>query len=253
MNAAHRASEQRGLTLMELLVAMAISAVLLLGLVKMFTALGSAARLQENQAILQDRERFAARFLNEAIASAGFSPQPWQSSPARRAVTPETTDHLTGSSDRLVVQTWSDRNCFDNLNPDRDGHDRPLYYLRITAFDLNGRKYLTRSCRYGPSPASLVLQVRRQGLLAGVESFQTLFGLDTDEDGNVERWVRGGGWSEEGNIRAVRIGLLLAGPDPVGEKTRRDFRVLDTLRTALPDGRLRRKTELTFAIRSRRS
>lgn len=250
---AGRIVAQGGLTLVELLVAMAISAALLLGLVKMVTASGSAARLQDNQALLLDRDRYASRILGDAIASAGFSPLPWQSGLDRRAVAAGTVDQLTGRSDRLVVQTWSDRNCFDNLNPVRGGDGRALFYLRVSAFDLNGSKYLTRSCRYGPAPDAMVLQVRRQGLLAGVESFQAMYGLDTDGDNNVDRWVRAGGWLDESRIRAVRIGLLLAGPDSVGEKFRRDYRVLDTVRTAPPDGRLRRQSDLTFSIRSRRS
>jgi type IV pilus assembly protein PilW len=245
-------SRQSGLTLLELLVAMTLTAVLLLGLVQLVTASGAAALLQENQAILQDRERFATRLLGNAIASAGFSPRPWDGSPDRPAVAPGTADRYTTHGDRLVLSSWSDRNCFDNLNPVRDAQGRPRFFLRETAFDLNGSRHLARSCRYGPGPADLVVQVRHEGLVPGVESFQLLFGLDADDDGNVERWVRAGGWAEEQHLIAIRAGLLLAGPDRVTSEATRSYRVLDSARNVPDDGRLRHHAELTFAIRGRR-
>lgn len=243
---------QRGLTLLELLVSMVITALLMLGLVQMVTASGAAALLQENQAILQDRERYAMRLLGEAIASAGYVPRPWDDSLPRAAIAPGTVDGLTAHGDRLVVHTWSDRNCFENLNPDLDAGGRPRFYLRETAFDLNSTGHLAQRCSYGPAPSNLVTQIRRQGLVPGVESFQLLFGQDEDADGNVERWLRAGEWANESHVTAVRLGLLLAGPDRVASGAAHTWEILDTARRTPGDGRLRRHTELSFAIRGRR-
>ena len=55
-------------------------------------------------------------------------------------------------------------------------------------------------------------EVRRQGLVPGVESFQCLFGLDSDGDGNVDQWVRAGQWPDEKQVIGIRAALLLAGP-----------------------------------------
>ena len=240
-----------GFTLLELMIALLLSALALTAIVQLVSSAGAATRLQDNQAVLHDRLRYAERLLGRAIGEAGFSPQPWNAAIARTAVTEETANAVTTRGDRLVVQGWSDRNCFDNLNPDRDASGQALFYLRRNRFDLNSSGQLARQCGYGPSGDELVTQVRRQGLVPGVEAFQLLFGLDVDGDGSVERWVPPGNWSDERHLRAVRVGLLVAGPDAVVEAEAETFRVLDTTVRAGADGRLREVLEVTRALRSR--
>lgn len=242
---------QRGLTLIELLVAMFLTAFLLLGLVKLVSAAGASTMLQDNQASLQNRVRFAGQVLAEAIASAGFSPAPWNTDLTLSAIGPQTADAVSASGDRLALQAWSDLNCFDNRNPDIDGNGQPRFYIRESVFDLNSTGYLTRTCRYGPSPADLVLQVRRQGLVAGVEAFQVLYGEDGDLDGSVDRWVRAGQWSDERQVMGVRAGLLVAGDDEVRQPAERVYRVLDATPRTRRDGRLREAAEFSLAIRGR--
>lgn len=251
MNRTHPPSSCTGLTLLELLLAMSLTAILLLGLVQLVSAAGSAARLQDNQATLQDRARYATNLLSSTISEAGFSPEPWTTEFDSIAISPETEDGVSPHSDRLVVSTWSDRNCFGNINPDRDADGRPRFFLRKSAFDLNGSGHLARSCRYGPSAGRLTTQVRRQGLVPGVESFQCLFGLDSDHDGNVDKWVRAGHWPDETQIIGVRAALLLASPDAVASETGRTWPILDSDRRPRADGKLRELVELTLAIRSR--
>lgn len=241
----------RGLTLVELLVALALTAFLLLGLVQMAAGGGATARLQDNRGQLQDQARFAADRLAAAVREAGFRPRPWDTAFDLAGITDETADAASTRGDRLVLRAWSDRNCFDNRNPDVDGDGRPRFYLREQAFDLTGSRHLAWRCRYGPSAGELTAQVRRQGLVPGVESFQLLFGEDADGDGGIERWVRAGHWSDAAAVKAVRIGLLLAGEDSVAERTTRSFEVLDLAVSAPADGRLRRVLELAAALRNR--
>jgi type IV pilus assembly protein PilW len=240
-----------GFTLLELLVALLLSVLALTAIVQLVTSAGGATKLQDNQAVLHDRVRYAERLLGRAIGEAGYSPRPWDTSLSIPAITQESTDAATPGGDRLVVQAWSDRNCFENMNPDRDADGNALFYLRRNRFDLNSSGQLTRQCRYGPSEESLVTQIRRQGLVPGVEAFQLRFGLDEDGDGAVERWARAEDWSEERRVRAVRAGLLIAGPDAVVDAERGSFMVLDTTVRASADGRLREVLEITRALRSR--
>jgi type II secretory pathway pseudopilin PulG len=237
------------MTLVELLVALLLTALLLLGLVQFATAAGASQRLLDNQARLQDQARSAFRMLAGAIAEAGFDPSPWTPGGLGDGIGERTADALAAGSDRLTVRAWSDRNCFDNLNPVAGPDGRPAFHLRESSFDRNDAGYLTRECRYGPSAAELVTQVRRQGRVPGVESFQLLFGEDRDRDGNVDRWVRAGNWQEPRRILALRVGLLLRGDDPVAEPVERVFPVLDETVQARPDGRLRDALEFTVALR----
>ena len=242
--------QQTGLTLLELLVAAMLATLLLLGLVKLVTVAGSAARLQDNQASLHDQARYASGLLATAIHQAGYAPDPWETTTVLTAIAPGTADGGVGRSDRLVVQSWSDLNCFDNTNPVRDGDGRPRFYLRESTFDMNGSGHLARTCRYGPSRTELVSQVRRQGLVPGVESFQLLFGDDSNGDGSVDRWVRAGDWSGEAAVLAIRAGLLISGPDAVADSRPESFGLLDTIVDAGNDGRLRKTIEFTSVLRS---
>ena len=239
------------MSLVELLIAMILTAILLLGLVQLVMAASSATLLQDNQAQLQDAARQAGSLLRRAIGPAGFRPEPWNAVYDGTAIAPGTLDSASPHSDRLVVRGWSDVNCFDNRNPDTNGDGNPLFYIRESVFERNSGGHLARTCRYGPSTDALVTQVRNQGLVPGTESFQLLFGEDSDDDGNVDSWVRAGQWSAEHRVLGVRVGLLLAGPDRVGESIERRFEVLDTSRDRGRDGRLRTSLDLTIAVRGR--
>lgn len=240
-----------GMTLVELLVAAAVAAVLVLGLVTIASATSAASLLQRNQAQVQDNVRFAVSLVARAVRQAGFSPEPWNDEYGREALTEETADGGVRASDRLALRGWSDRNCFDNRNPDLDAEGQPLFYLRESVFDLTGTANLAHRCRYGPSPAELVTQIRRQGVVPGIESFQVLYGEDADRDGDIERWVKAGEWSDPADVLGIRIGLLAAGEDAVLEPDSRDHDVLDATVPRPPDGRLRRVLEFATAIRGR--
>lgn len=240
-----------GMGLIELLVAMLLTAILLLGLVHLVTAASSATLLQDNQAQLQDSARQVEALLRRATGAAGFSPEPWNTAYGGDAIASSSADSVSPHSDRLAVRGWSDLNCFDNRNPDTGANGRPRFYIRESIFERNGSGHLTRSCRYGPSDNELVTQVRRQGLVPGTESFQLLFGEDSDQDGNIDRWVRAGQWSAEDRVLGIRVGLLLAGPDRVTDSRKQRFDILDTSRTGGSDGRLRTVLELSLAIRGR--
>lgn len=245
------ASLSRGMTLIELLVATAVAALLILGLVTIASATSAASLLQRNQAQLQDNVRYATSLVSRAVRQAGFSPEPWDDGFGREALTAASVDGGPGSSDRLAVRTWSDRNCFENRNPDLDEAGEPLFYLRESEFDLTGNKNLAHLCRYGPSPADLTTQISRQGVVAGIESFQVLYGEDADGDGDIERWVTAGAWSDPGRVLGIRIGLLAVSEDAVGEPAARDYDVLDVIESRPADGKLRHVYQFAAAIRGR--
>lgn len=238
-----------GLTLVELLVALALTAFLVLGLVQMVSAATAADALQRNQAQILDRARFALGTLGRAVREAGYRPQPWSDVYEIDMLTDDTLDGASPRGDRLAVRAWSDRNCFDNRNPDTDGDGRPLFYLRESVFEPLAAGGLAHSCRYGPDAASLTTQIRRQGLVEGVESLQVLFGEDSDADGNIDTWVPAGHWADDRRVLGVRVGLLLAGEDAVTGAGVVDRTILGEPWRTAGDGRLRAVFESAFAIR----
>lgn len=240
-----------GLTLVELLVALALTAVLMLALVRYATAAGASQRLQDNQALFQDQARVVFRMLSAAIAEAGFAPAPWNPSPETSDPFAGSSDGVTSRSDRLVVRAWSDRNCFENLNTEADADGRPAFFLREQAWDLNDDAQLTRTCRYGPDESAMITQVRRQGRVPGVEAFRLRFAVDGDGDRNADRWVAAGAWTDPGQVMGVRVGLLLRGADAVVEPVAGAHDVLGVTFRSPADGRLRNVLEFTIAARGR--
>jgi type IV pilus assembly protein PilW len=240
-----------GFTLVELLLGLSLAILLVLGLEQIVAAASAAGGLQDNQAQIQDRARFAVSVLSRAIREAGYRPEPWGETYDATALTGENRNGVSGSNDRLAVRSWSDLNCFDNRNPDLDSEGHPRFYVRESVFDLTGAHNLARLCRYGPTTAELTTQISRQGLLPGVESFQVLYGEDGDGDGHIERWVEAGQWSDTRRVLGVRIGLLLASEDAVVEPRTHPFQVLNVSTMAPADGRLRRLVDFAVAIRGR--
>ncbi|MCJ7815043.1 MAG: PilW family protein [Xanthomonadales bacterium] len=236
---------------MELVIALALSALLVLGLVQIAAAASSSTQLQRNQAQVQENARLAVNTLSRVIHRAGFNPRPWSPQFPPLGLAETSLDNVSVAGDRLAVRDWSDLNCFDNRNPDEDASGDPLFYIRESVFDINTDKSLTHQCRYGPSLTELTTQVRRQGFINDIESFQVLYGQDSDQDGNIESWVRAGDWNDVQHILGVRISLLLSSQDAVVEPVSQSYNILDSMVSKQADGKMRRVSEFTVAIKGR--
>ncbi len=70
-NAAHRS--QQGMTLVEIMIALAISMVLLTGVLQIMISSKQTYRIQEGTARLQENGRFATQFISEDLRMAGYS------------------------------------------------------------------------------------------------------------------------------------------------------------------------------------
>lgn len=246
-----RAQKQDGILLVEVLLAALLSAFLIVGLVQIVSAARSSFRLQENEAELQENARHAIATLSALVRQAGFSPKPWDEAYLLPAFTAETQNHVSSRGDRLALRFWSNLNCFENRNPIKDETGEAAFFIRESVFDLNSSYGLTHTCRYGPTEAGFTTQIRRQGFIRNVESFQALYGEDSDQDGNIDRWVLGGEWSEEKQVLGIRLGLLLKSSDVVVEQAEADFSILDFQYTTPADGKLHRLVEFTAAIKGR--
>ena len=67
---------QRGVSLVEIMVAITIGLLLMLGLGTVFVTVSQTSKLRQNMSGVQDNERTAIAFLNNSIRSAGFNPSP---------------------------------------------------------------------------------------------------------------------------------------------------------------------------------
>jgi len=241
----------RGMTLVELLIALLIGAVLLTGLVQIAAGARSSFRLQEAVAEVQESGRFAIDTLGGILRQSIFSPQPWNEKNTAVGLTDGTSDGVRRHGDRLAVRGWSERNCFGNPNPLTDAAQTPRFFLKDSVLELNAAGNLAYTCRYGATPEHMVTQLRRQGLVENVGAFQVLYAEDTDGDGMADRWVRGGHWSSEKRVLGLQLALLLSSSQVVRETASRNYNVLEEVLTAPEDGKLRRVFTYVQAFRQR--
>ena len=241
--------DDTGLTLIELLVALALAALLVTGLVQVTAASSASAQLQRNQAQIQENARLAQRVLSRAVHQAGFNPQPWNPLFSLEALGENSVDNISPQGDRLVVRFWSDLNCFDNRNPDIDSSGNPRFYVRESSFDVTASRSLTHQCRYGPSMSELTTQIRRQGFINEIEAFHVLFGDDSDRSGGIDDWVKAGNWSHVSNVTGIRVGLLLFSKDPVLDPRDLAVGVLDATVVKSAERKISREIEFAAAIR----
>lgn len=240
-----------GFTLVELLVALAIGAVLLSAGLRVVLAAASGFRLQQALAQVQEDGRYALGAIEAEVRAAGFHPRPWETGFSDRALASGTVEAYTERSDRLVLRRLSDRNCHDRPNPVSDADGRPAHYLLEQGFHADSEGDLVWRCRYGPEGGPLVTQVNNFGLAEGVEAFQVRYAEDRDQDGLAERWVDAGGWQVERDVRAVHLALLLASKTPVGAEQAPVLRVLGEIIVPPADRRLRQLFESTVLLRGR--
>lgn len=236
-----------GMSLMELLVAMALSSLLTLVLVQIAMAARSSFRMQEGLAELQENGRFFADLVSAEIGASAYHPHPWLHEPTPIGLMEESVDSSSLNSDRLVTRNWSERNCFGVLNPDRDSAGQPRFYLKESVLEMNNNN-LVISCRYGRSATEMSTQINRQGAIPQVEVFQALYATDSDEDGQIDSWLQAGDWASPDQVRAVRLGILNSSRESISTKQSQDFEVLDFSYTAPADGRMRRVFSFTVPI-----
>jgi type IV pilus assembly protein PilW len=236
-----------GMSLLELLVAMSLSSVLVLGMVQMAMAARSSFRLQEGLAELQENSRYFADLVSASMSDSAYHPQPWLHDATPIGLMEDSEDASSASSDLLVSRSWSDRNCFGSLNNDLDGSGQPRFYLRESRFELNSGS-LAQTCRYGPDAATMTTQINRQGAIPEVEAFQVLYAVDEDGNGEAERWSIAGDWDHPAQVRAIRLGLLSRSREALAGGAESLFQVLDLDYQAPADGRLRRVTHYTLPL-----
>ena len=244
-------NNQRGFSLMEVMIGVFLSTLLLSGVVGLMGGSVSAYRLQLSLGQLEESGRYARDVLVSHIGQAGFQPEAWLNPSGFPALTQESIDGGPLAPDQLGVQRWSRRNCYGNANPVTDAGGQPAWYLLQARFGVNGSNNLAMTCRYGPDAAQLQTQVNNFGLIEDVESMQVLYAEDRDGDDIADGWVPARSWLQESNVRAIRVALLLSTRQAFDQAVSTEITLLDQTITTPADGHLRIVSSSTAAIRGR--
>ena len=212
MNSITRIDRQRGLTLVEIMVALVISLFLLAGLLQMFIGTRQSARVQENLSRVQENGRFAIDFVGRNIRLAGYRSRSTikdgitfeDKFPGVRAVQGTNNDGLNGS-DTITVNFEGEeagqgdiRNCL-NAKINNSVTSNNIFSININA---SGRNEL----RCGSGGVF-------QTILEDVENMQILYGVSSPfgESGVANSYVPANdvGGNNWGRVVSLRISLLV--------------------------------------------
>lgn len=230
-----RSSRSSGFSLVELMVALAIGSILIIGASLVFATNRSSYVRQTAIGDLQTEARYAMDRLGREIRETGFRNTAWTTGPVPNALAGvnNTTGAVDGfGPDQLGISYAALADCAGAA---------PAGAFVVNTFTLVGTQ----------------LRCNGVGLVEGVEDFQVFFGEDTDADGVANRTVAPGtaGFDPRRAV-FVRVHLLMrsevtsvtqarpqtffysAGAGGVGE-TR-----------TVNDGRVRREYVTTIAIRN---
>ena len=284
MNGANDMSQQRGVTLVELMIALTLGAVVIAGVVQIFLSGQQSYRLQRGLGLVQDNGRTAVFFLHRGLRIAGL---PRQGGPGilqgivwanDDSGAPATRDGANlNDPDVITVMYQSNTNCL--------GQDTSGYPAAQLMTDPAGNFYTKDQYFIGPSTvgeAQLSLRCRALGLnnqqveartaalVDGIEDIQFLYGVDlldatgvaatpTTRDFQVERYMSATAinaladpataWD---SVVSIRFAVLSTSLDSaLDEPATTQFKLLDdATRAAFDDRIFRRVFRSTVEVRN---
>ena len=247
-------SNERGFTLIELMVALTVGLLLLMMTIQIFSAIRSGQLLQSGLASVQEDGRIALHLVAEEVRKAGFRTTVWNDPLAGyHPVTANSVNGASSGNDTLQFMYMDGQDCNGLLNTviDPETSEARALYKQLT-FTVDGTANLNWTCEYGQTPVNLATQINNQTIINGVESFQILYGVDTDlpPDMSVNEWATADAISPETSIClqsqfrceaegllgsitngipiSIQIGLLVRSPEVVGSgNDTQTFTVLD--------------------------
>jgi type IV pilus assembly protein PilW len=242
---------QRGLSLVELMVALVLSLVVLLVTTGIYVSNKQTYRFLDQYSLLQENGRFAIFFLREQILQAGF---PRQAGINPFPILPANNNYP--NSDSIIVAFRSAVDCLNDPPAGAVGLQLAQNTFDV-ALDINGNPQLR--CN-GNGLVAGVDQVA-QPLVDGIQNLQVEYGVDTDADGiansyvnsaDVQAGTAGGGGPDWDNVVSVRVAVLVQGqPNVLDQAQAITYNLLGQAATPAADRTPRRVFTTTIPLRNR--
>jgi len=175
---------EKGITLIELLVALVICGVVIAGVYRVFVAQSKAYTVQDQVVEVQQGIRSAMEILIRDLRMAGFD-----------------SDGTTSKISIANPIFPADHSVIVNFEYD----DTHRYEVTYSLVNGNLTRQLTIFPDVGPSTAAT------DTILENVDALNFEYGVDTNSDGALDSWVSAGGIGP-GKVVAVRV-VLTANPD----------------------------------------
>ena len=230
---------QRGLTLVELMVASTISLLLMAGVTQVFLSSKVSHNLQNGLGRLQENARAALDILSLNISATGYNTGVGTVNKFNAANTLNNTTPNTGlgftvasgkASDTIEINYLSATDC---LGQATGGTATDRYYINGTNLMCLGNGSAT------------------PGIIAeGVENMQILYGEDSDNDKIANRYINASNIAAN-PIVSVRIALLVSTNENIGTVDNNTYALLNTpILGPIKDNLLRRVFIRTIILRN---
>lgn len=209
---------QRGLTVVELLVALLLSLLLLTGVIQVFLASKQTYSTNEAMSVLQENGRFALEFLGRSIRLGGYV------EPTAPALAPPfaiqgtacaglcTQNGAGDASDQLAVAFQPPRDPGTGKRYDCAGDTVDDDRVLVNVFHVNNGSLRCSSYELAP------YEVRSQNieLVSGIDRMQVLFGINTQGDlDSANQYVSADRVADWAQVRSVRVAVLANSQTPV--------------------------------------
>ncbi len=232
------------------MIGLLLGSVILLGLMQIFASSSQSYKAQTGQYNLQHSGQFALQYLAREIRQAGYVHKPWAG--GKLAAVSETSADTGTAGDLLAIQYYSDRNCFGSRNSPAGDGEVP-FYLKEVRFALRiSQQQLTWWCAYASTGEVSVVQANNQTLVDHIDSFQVLYGEDSDADGNPDRWVNAGNWESAENVAVVTLALLATDESSLRNDANLNYTLLDYDTGPLTGSKRREVLQTAIALRNYR-
>jgi len=212
-----RIDRQRGLTLVEIMVALVISLFLLAGLLQMFIGTRQSSRVQENLSRVQENGRFVIDFLSRNIRLAGYRSRStieegksFEDKFGVRAIQ-GTNDDGTNGSDTLTVVFEGEGTGQGDIRDCKNAQIISSAAVPVTSSNYfavipnSASGIYELLCAFGPTDP------QKQAILEDIENIQILYGENTNGDafGVAEYYVPANNVANWDRVVSVRISVLV--------------------------------------------
>lgn len=185
------ALNKKGITLIELLVALVICGIVIAGTYRLFVAQSKAYTVQDQVVEVQQGIRSAMEILLRDLRMAGYD----NDSPTSKVTAPNPIIIGDGSELNPIIVEY-----------EYDDTTRHTVWYWVEGAPLILKRKLIKTKDDGSNPPEEIAD-----LLENVDTFNLSYGIDTNGDGGVENWVPFGGVGMS-KVVAVRV-VLTAKPD----------------------------------------
>ena len=225
MTSGNRLMRNRGFTIIELMVTLAITSVLALGAITFLASADQANRLQSALSGLNVSGRFGLDQLSRDIRMSGYRDSDWTLGPLINVI--DATDGLPADGGDSIVLLYEG----------------------------------TRDCTYAPAVAGIVsntyqvvngsLECNGQPITNGVQEMQIYLGEDTDNNAVANRWMSPGtAGLDMTRVVTVRVHLLVRTDGNDLSSGPQAYYFNNAQQAAVDDGQIRREYSVTVALRN---